>query len=201
MKNQTQNFSSEIFNMGKEMEYMGMSLQNMGLGNPNIAGLIQNLAIQIINIGTKMLSFVQQIKKCTFGIQIPNIDLQIQNMAFQLWNMQSEITNFGFQMFNNAQINQFNIINENNNQFNDQLINVVFRHNDGYGDKFNVVVDKRITIDELLKTYIKKIGNIEFTNKIKSFVYNAEFPLKLGDDTIVHKFFNDIDSPLVEVIF
>ena len=79
-------------------------------------------------------------------------------------------------------------------------ISVIFKTTQGISHI--LVVNYGVTIDELLKRYLKRIGRPDLIgddHKKICYLFNGGYKLKFGDKTTVEKFFKNVPHPTVVV--
>ena len=206
IKLQLKSIQSQFENVENQMKFMGMTF---------IGSQIQNLGIQMTNCGIQMLNIGIKLpdmnNNClNINNQIQNIKMQIQNIEMNCLNMNNEnknipvqMPNFGMmgmmmpnmEMFNNEFNNpQNNNVKQELNDFNLRKKNIVFTL--PAGNKVNITFNEGTTIDEVLKTFLKRIGKPELINTKDElfFLYNG-LKLNFGDKTKVE----DLDSNIREI--
>ena len=158
MKNNLQNLINmkvQLTNLESQFNSLITQVQNIGIIS-NINILINNISLQFIN----------------FGIQILNIGLLNNNMMNADYNIKNQIDdvicklNFISMNINmNQDINKMIIPRTNENSFiiNNQeptYYNVAFRH--ASWNNTLIVCDGNMTVGEMIKKYLIKIGKTEF---------------------------------------
>ena len=174
------NIKLQLNSMQSQFENIQNQMQNMGI--TFIGSQMQNLGIQMINNGMQVLNIGMKLPNMNnndnlnIKNQIENIKMQIQNFEMNFLNMNDEIQNMPMQMPNNFGMmgmmmpnmemfnNDFNNPLNNNlkqefNNDNFQKMNVLFETLGGI--RINLVLNKGTTIDEALKTFLKRFGKPE----------------------------------------
>ena len=163
------NMKVQLTNLESQYNSLITQAQNIGI-IPNINILINNISLQFIN----------------FAIQLLNIGLLNNNMMNDNYNIKKQIDdvicklNFISMNINmNQDINMMNIprINENSIKTNNQeptYYNVTFQH--ATWNNSLVVCNRNMTVREMIKIYLIKIGKMEFIDHDEeelSFFYNG----------------------------
>ena len=200
---------------------MIMNNQSMIMNNPN--NMINNLNNMINNPNNMMINNPNNIINNPNNMMINNPNNMINNNNNYPMNMgMPNMMNMGMNnmmglpigsgmgiMFNNMNdedeewLKGFKMADEEVNNYNDTgpgpKKNVIFQTTKR--DCHILVVNYGVTIDELLKRYLKRIGRPELigdkSNKIR-FLYNTE-ELKFGDKTTIEKCFKNALNPKVVV--
>ena len=163
---------------------MDMSNQNMIINNQNIINNNQNMMNNNNNyqINESMSNMINIPIGSGMGIMINNIKDDEEECLEGFKLVQEELK---------SQENIYNVIGSG------PKINVIFRNT--RGDCHSLVVNYGVTIDELLKEYLKRIGRPDLIgdNRI-SYIWNAS-KLKFGDKTTVEKYFRNVNNPKVVV--
>ena len=145
----------------------GTQLQNIGLQLKNMGGEIYNIGAQMKNmmldIGIQLENLGVQTSE--IGIQIFNIGMQFSNMIMvqnqNMANMFNQMMEFKMPINQNqVNMNQINALDINNNGSNNnnsgRIINCIF--NNQTGSRNNICIKENETIEELIKSYMKRVG-------------------------------------------
>ena len=151
---------------------MGMPM-NMGMGMPMNMGMGMPM-----NMGMGM-----------------GMNMNMMNMNNMMGMGNDEEWMKGFKMGVEEVNNSGEEMNESNT--NGPKMNVVFKTTQGV--QHTLVVDSSITIDELLKKYLKRVNRSDLVKSSKiCFLYNAA-QLKFDNQTKIDVFFNNMSNPKVVV--
>ena len=142
---QLKNYGMQLQNLSSEIQNLGMQLQNM---MQNFGVPLQNMAIQISNYAMEIFKM---------GLQMPN-------------NNNSQIMINNMELQNRLMINDDNLINDKNNKINENLINIIFLT---YKGKIFIICNENITVEELLKLFIRKFNYKDNEEKL-NFIYNGQ---------------------------
>ena len=189
---------SQLKNYGILLQNIGMQIKNMSSNYKqipqNISTQMQNMAIQIFDIGVQIFNI---------GIQFSNMINQNNNMTNQ--NMFMGMGNMNFPNMMNQ--NQFIGMGMNglepleNNNFNnskdkskENIVNFCFKSSRGL--LTNITCKDDITVEELSKLYLNKIGlNYELFEKSKIiFLINGNIITIRHKEKKVRDFYTVFDS-------
>lgn len=141
---------------------------------------LQNSLFQLKNILNELNVHINQINELIFKMN--NIINQVNNpMLNEIDNQINQMNNYMGGIINNQMnfnMNNFQAKNQINNIFSNDLINVGFKfnHTEGPIDDL-IVINKNLTINELIDSYLKKINKLEYINnydKCLSFLFDAK---------------------------
>ena len=109
-------------------------------------------------------------------------NMQISNPFFQMGNIGNNGVNMG--IFNNKQNMEFEL---KTNEAKSKKINIIFK--DVIGRTKLLIFNYGDTINDIMVSYLNKIGRSEYINTdFVRFIYNAS-ALKFGDETKIEKYF------------
>lgn len=139
--------------------------------------------------------------------ELDHIELLDRNDLIQFFYQEQQIQFRDQTIIENYFKNNYNpiifIIDRNNSLCNNLTKkNIIFKTITGYST--NVLVNYGTTIDQLLKKYLYKFGNLELidkcykNNNLIDCVFDANFP-KFGDQRLVEKFLVDLATVLVTI--
>jgi len=205
-----QNVSFQMKNI--EMQFINFMIQTKNFGLQNTVYQTQELGFQMINIGIQLLNIFTTMSNNinTFMIkkQIQNMITQIQNIEMKI-NLKNENV-----MDNNMMMKNPNMVNifENNNQMGNiiersdenslglpyliphlnQEVKETIKYNITFiqqtGKRTVLVLDKEITIKEMIELYLNKIGKKLEDIKDRPFLYNGQ-RLDIFSKQNIEKFF------------
>ena len=161
------NMKYDLTNIESQFNFLLTNIQNIGI-NPEINIQINNISIQFINFGIQMLNIGTKpnnniSNNFVIKRQIDNIinDLKKISMSIPVDNIDQEMNLISFP------------------KENDQ-INSIFKYNAVFemdnGAKSIICVGQNITVDELIKKFLTKIGRNDLFDRDTEefrFIYNA----------------------------
>lgn len=149
---QIQNYGIQLQNLGTQIQNFSISClqipQNIKNQIQNMVKQISDIAIQIFNIGTVLSTMVNQ-----------DINMMNQNMFMGMGMNFPNIINQN--LFNEMEMNGLKPLgndNINNSNAKSELKFVNFWFMNSNGSKTNVVSNSEVTIKELAKLYMNKVG-------------------------------------------
>ena len=164
------NMKMQLANIESQFNLLLTNMQNIGL-NPDSYNNLNNISFQFINFGIQLLNI--GIPRSNNVLNNINLNQQIDNIIINLNSIKSANP---FSMNQNMNMINFQNMNENaelNN--NKSKYNVTFVSNAGL--KTLIVCDMDITLDELIKMFLIKIGRNDLIGKEQTefiFYYNAK---------------------------
>ena len=180
------NMKYGLTNIESQFNFLLANIQNIGI-NPEINIQINNISIQFINFGIQMLNIGTKpnnniSNNFVIKQQIDNIinDLKKISMSIPVDNIDQEMNLISFPK-ENDQINSI------------FKYNVVFEMDNGV--KSIICVDQNITVDELIKKFLTRIGRNDLFDRDREefrFIYNA-LEINTREEKLkkLHQIFND----------
>ena len=163
------NMKMQLANIESQFNLLLTNMQNIGL-NPDLYNNLNNISFQFINFGIQLLNL--GIPRSNNILNNNNLNQQIDNIIINLNSIKST---------NPFSINQnMDMINFQNMDENAELNNNKPKYNvkfTGSGKITIICCDKDITLDELIKIFLIKIGRTDLIGKEEkefSFIYNAK---------------------------
>ena len=180
------NMKYDLTNIESQFNFLLTNIQNIGI-NPEINIQINNISIQFINFGIQMLNIGTKpnnniSNNFVIKQQIDNIinDLKKISMSIPVDNINQEINLISFPKEND----QLNSVYK---------YNVVFEMDNGITKI--ICVDQNITVDELIKKFLTRIGRNDLFDRDTEefrFIYNASV-INTREEKLkkVNQIFND----------